>query len=616
MNNPVAFDQDTDAPDGVGTFHFEDGSSLYAKEPDLARRVRERMQQTQVPDPRLAQNAHAPRAGVTLRDRSHDPFAGFNETRSDAAPPGSAAGPPGAVLDLPAAANFGESPYLAQPKPEPAQAPQPTAAEYQTLFKQLGPGGPAPSAPTPRQPPPRPMVAGRNPAREAELAVPVPTKSTITTEGQGAPYSQADFERREQLNARAVEAKLAEFSAQKSRAEAEHARYAAMLPSLRQQEAEQNAQLSRLDAVYKHERATVQDHIAEFDKHAKPDATRFFKNAGTLANIGMIISQALGAYSAIVGHTDNFAQRTVEEALQRDYQQQLDEIKEGRVSQGNMLARLRDQLGDLDQARSALKLIHDQVVDREIRSYEAAAQSQDVTLAANTWLAQRAIERENEEAAFRDKSIGKRTTTINADMVVPRAARPMTDEELIAKQTKDNRARAGLLESENEIGYQRQGGEQAGKLAKRKGEEGANAELYVEGFGQAKTKQEAIAVRSAIAEHEAREKMLDRMGELNHQASTVFGIGPLATESNVEAEGLRNRFVTSIARSYGGPITESDTKRAEAIAPDASSLFTDNQDVKIRTAREESRNKLNADLRAIVSGKHPELPELRKEGEK
>jgi hypothetical protein len=388
-----------------------------------------------------------------------------------------------------------------------------------------------------------------------------------------------------------------------------------MVPALKLKEAEQAAQLDRLDAVYKHERAVVQNHIAEFDRNAKPDPNRFFKNAGTWANIGMVIAQGLGAYAAAINGTDNFAQKTIQGFLERDYQEQLDEIREGRVGNENMLARLTEQLGDVDQARSALKLLHADIIDREIKAFASAAQSQDVLLTAQTWLAQNAIERQREEQKFRDKAIGKVTSTINADMVTPRAARPMTDEEIIAKQTKENKARSGLIESENELGYQRQGGEQAGKLAKRQGEQATNAELYVEGFGNAKTKNEAIALRTAIAEHEERNKTLDRMAELNKKAWTgVPSIGNLATEETIEAQQLQSRFATSIARSYGGPITDTDRKAANEITPDPASWFSGNQEVKIRSAREASRNKLNSEIRAIVSGKHAELPETRKEG--
>lgn len=588
MNEPIDFNQDPERPDGTGTFRFQDGSELYAMDPDLAKRIRTRLDSA--PDRRLAQNDQPKRFGTGAQDAALnlDP-----DYARDLVTPATGGAPQ----------RVGGFEIVQEPE-KPAQP------------------APAPAQPVPRKPPPRPMVAGRDPAREAASLVPVPRSTSTVIKGVGGPYSQEDAEQRSQLSQNYQMAKLAEYDTQIARLQEEAAMHRAALPALKQKEAEQNAQLSRLDAVYQNDRAAVQEHIAAFDKQAKPDSRRLFKNSGTLANIGMVIAQALGAYSAAITHTDNYAQKIVQSALDRDYQEQLDEIREGRISNNNMLAQLHDQFGNLDQARTALKLIQSEIVDREIKSFAAAAKSQEAAGAAATWLAQNQLERQKLEQEFKDRSFSEVTTTTQADLVAPRAARPMTDEELMAKQTKENRARAALLESENEIGYQREGGEQAGKLAKRKGEAAPNDELYVEGYGYAKTKKEAIELRAAIAEHGARDKELDETGQLSDKTWAKIGVtvpgwvpflggAEFGSKEYTKAGQLAERSATATARSYGGPITQSDRDSAKLVTPDARRL-TGNQKTRIESARQASDELLRQQIRAIVSGQHPDLPESRK----
>ena len=100
-----------------------------------------------------------------------------------------------------------------------------------------------------------------------------------------------------------------------------------------------------------------------------PDPRRYFKNAGTLGEISIIIGQALGAFASAFGGVENFAQQKTEAALDRDMRAQEEEIRLGQVSDSNLLARLNDQLGDLEQAKSAWKLTQGELLDREIKSF-------------------------------------------------------------------------------------------------------------------------------------------------------------------------------------------------------------------------------------------------------
>ena len=604
MNNPVGFDQDAEAPPGTGVFRFEDGSSLYAMEPDLAKRV------TSLHGPKLAQNGTGQRT-------SEDPAQAALLQRLQAA------GPPATASDFsysqaPAAAGVSEvfddsalPAHLRMRGPAPA-APPPEAVPAPPAPGQIGPPLP-PGAQLPGPPPPpRPRVsfAGRDPMAEAASVVPVPTKASTVIERQGAPYDPGMAGLREQANQAVVGAKLAEFEAQRAQHEQQATALQASLPSLQQQAAEQKSAFEKLKSAAQKERGRIDKYVEEYDRTAQVDPGRIYKAGFGLAGISMMLGQALGAYAATLAGGDNFAQKIVQQKLETDLAAQRENIKEGRVGIDNMLARLQREYGDAEQAESAWKILQSEVLDREIKSYQAAAQSGIVDRAAAVWLAQNQSDRLREEQKFMELSIGKSTQTVSADMVVPRrgGSRPMTDAELEEAQIKANERGVKLHKSENELGFERKGGKYAAESA-------PDPKLYVEGFGNAKTEKEAVALRTAKAEYDARERMLDRMAQLNDKASTAIGIGDFSTDEKVEADALSRRFATSIARGYGGPITDSDRKAAELITPDPTSVLSGAQDVKIKAAREESRNTLNAQLREIVSGNHPELPESRKERE-
>jgi hypothetical protein len=67
-------------------------------------------------------------------------------------------------------------------------------------------------------------------------------------------------------------------------------------------------------------------------------------------------------------------------------------------------------------------------------------------------------------------------------------------------------------------------------------------------------------------------------------------------------------------KSYGGPIAEHDEARAFRVTPDAR-RFTGNQQTRIESAQQASDALLREQIRQIVSGKHPDLPEQREREE-
>ncbi len=597
MNNPLAFEQDDEAPPGTGTFRFEDGSSLYAMEPELAARLS--------PGPKLAQVSGDPaQSALHQRLLSAGPPPGTGDTygaMSDAPAAGGVSMPPEA---------FDESSLPAHMRTAPKPAPPPAP-----MGPPLPPGGVAPPPPAPRPAPPRPMVhyAGRNPAAEAAAAVPVPTKASTVVERSGAPYNPEMAGMREDANRAVVSAKLAEFEAQKLGHEQQATAMAASLPALRQKEAEQRTAFEKLRGAAQKERERINQYIDAFDKNAKVNPNRIYEAGFGLGGAAMIIGQALGAYAATLAGGDNFAQRAVQQRLEADLAAQRDDIQEGRRGIDNMLSQLEQEYGNAEQAESAWRLMHAELLDREIKSYQAAANAPIVDRAAAVWLAQNQQARLMEEQKFMDLSMGKQTQTMSADMVVPRrpGSRPMTDAELEERQIKDNERGVRLHKSENELGYERGGG-------KHGAESKPDAALYVEGFGQAKTPKEAIALRAAIAERNAAHAELDRTQTLDKSTWAKLGFRvpftdvEIGSDEYTEAGQLAERSKTTTARSYGGPITQSDRDAAGMVTPDARKL-TGNQDVRVESARKAIDELTQQKIDQIISGNHGKLPEAREE---
>ncbi len=601
MNNPIGFEQDPEVESpGTGTFTFEDGSSLYAMEPELASRLSLR-------GDKLAQNAPGDPAQAALLRR----------LQSAGPPPGSSQGDAFSVA--PAASGVSMPAEAADESSLPAhmRMASPAAPPPAPMGPPLPPGGAPAPAPVARKPPPRPMVhyAGRDPAAEAASAVAVPTKGSTTFERTGAPYDPEMAWLREQANQAVVQAKMAEFDTLQARHMDEAATYAARLPALEQQATEQRAAADKLKSAALKERNRVHKHIADYDQMAKVDPGQIFKAGYGFPALAMVIGQSLGAYAAVLGGGSNHAQVAATEIWNNNLEAQRENIRQGRIGNDNMLAKLENEMGDAEQAESAWKLMHHELLDREIKAYSAVAQSTAVDQAAQVWLAQNQQARLLEEQKFMDLSIGKQTQTVSSDMVTPRrgGSRPMTDAELENQQIKDNERGVRLAKSENELGYELKGGKYAA-------EDAPNAELYVEGYGQAKSKKEAIILRSAIAEYQAGEKELDRASQLNKDGWAAVGadlpfLGPIGSDEYTEAQQIAQRSKVATARSFGGPITESDLDQSAKMTPDPTRIVG-NQDVRIETARKANRDRLNEQIRAIVSGAHPELPDARREEER
>lgn len=473
MAQPVGFLQDPEGPPGAGSFQFDDGNELYAFEPGLAQQLGQQL--AVAPDLRLAENAHAPQPNR------------FDEL-SDVQPGAPVAAPPPPDL------NAGGMQQI--PLGQPQGAPAPEAA-----------------------PPPVPMVnvPGRNPAREAATAVPVP--KTVTTTMEQAPDSPEMADARRFLNDEFEAAKLAEFESQQAIADRD-----AELARVKQAELEEKRVVQARDAAakedrYRAERARAQAHLeAAETRRIAPE--HFYSSKSVPARAMLVISQALGAFAASMpgGTGSNWAQQIIDGMIDRDVAAQEDEIKGGRVSANNALARIQEDLGgDLEQAKTALRMTQQGIFDAHIRELAASDKSELLQATANTWLAENQQKRLAEEQKFRDQSFGKQTVT--AQMVTPTqgGSRPMT----LKEQAEAAKYRAEIHKADGYV---------AGKMGPdgKPLEEGADPKLLAE-YGKRRQGAENLLgqVNDLVAHGGGK---LDKDGTITF-GDDIPGVGPLASRA-------------------------------------------------------------------------------------
>jgi uncharacterized membrane-anchored protein YhcB (DUF1043 family) len=426
---------------------------------------------------------------------------------------------------------------------------------------------------------------------------------TVEQEREGAPYDPEMARMRVDAANAVTRAGLNEFKAHElnAQAQAEAAQRAAI--ENRYEAAKAKTNWEKLDQNYKVERAKLNTEINEFDKNAKIDPGRLFHEAGTFGTIAMVIGQALGAYAAILGKSDNFAQKMIQDALDNDIAAQRANIESGRIANNNKLAQLAQQYGDIGQAETAYRLIADKAIDNQIRAMAKGAESQDAQMAAEKWLAQRNEQTLLNEQKFMDQSIGKVRTSTNARVVQPTAGRYESDDDLMDRTAKSNERKTHLLKSENELAYE-QGG---GKHAEDAGKSGGT--VNIEGIGEVPKNRE-MAVRAAIADRDRELADLDEQEHLNNswKAKVPFGL----TDDAARAGVVREKARTAKAKSYGGIITESDREAAGHEVADATSLRSGTQQIKIEEERRVVEHNFRQALKKAIDGR-PNIPRKRDE---
>lgn len=411
MAKLLNFEQDPDAKDGAGMFHFDSGVSRYGYDPELASQAAQlKARLDAAPDERLASNAPRP-GGANWKDLSKP-----TESRMDygdgrgAITLGEAFSPPPALVASPAG----------PPANTPPQGPPPGVADVADAARESV----AASAAA------RLMQGGRmvpgspgfDPQKARETGSYVPDKQSTKTEF-GAPYDLEQAQARIGADQNVANARMrqVELQAQQEENALNQARAAA--PVLAREAATQQDAMARMQAGYRAQRAALQKELDDYDKNAKVDPGRYMRDPTGLGTIGMAIAQAMGAWASVQSGAPNFAMEIVQRNIDRDIAAQRDEIQNGRISRNNKLGRFMEDFGyDVSQAEAALRIAQNKAVQNQVQLYQLETKTPQTKAAGDVMLAELQRDTLKREQELYNASIGKREVTGTEQFTQPRAA--------------------------------------------------------------------------------------------------------------------------------------------------------------------------------------------------
>lgn len=238
-------------------------------------------------------------------------------------------------------------------------------------------GGGAPTGP------PQYKYVGGSPGNDAYAVqrgakhVQVPTARTVVSEGADPMDPRALAARAQLINERGalddrrLDASIEGFKAAK--AEAQTKRLHAFLEQ------------ERLEDLHKEREAQAQkarDRVLNVDQEIKEfniDPNRLFKEKGAWAAVAATIGQALGAYAAILGGGENYAQKIIDGAINRDMRAQEAEYRKLGATRGNLIWEYEQELGDVEQAKlqaKAAKLAAAEAYAEELAAVRGTADAQ------------------------------------------------------------------------------------------------------------------------------------------------------------------------------------------------------------------------------------------------
>lgn len=379
----AGFTQDPNAAFGAGTFQGDDGSSVYAYHPDLASQfVPPTTQAPQIDIPPEMTAAAAPQEDMRV------------------------AGPGGGP---PPANNWAASAPTAPLPPPPAAAP-PAPPANRDLGDIDAPAAPPMTPEQQQQEGVRALMLAPKRGGAAHPAQFVPKSKEESYSEAGAPYDPEQADLRQKAAEGILDAHLATAGMLKQRADTEALGYAAAQPGLAAQKAKAQSAYDAAQAGYERDKAKI-DELTEQTAQQKIDPNQWFTGGslGAFGGIMAVIGQALGAKAATQGGTENFAQKIVQNAIDRDIASQRQAIEQGRAKRDNALQMLNVHYKDLDQATTALHLIQSNVAQNEMLRQAALYKRDDIMSQAKEDVANWAKSNVDREQTFYNQSIGKRS---------------------------------------------------------------------------------------------------------------------------------------------------------------------------------------------------------------
>lgn len=575
MASLIRFEQDPGKPFGMGDFHFDDGRSLYAHDPETASSL-----PAEQPTDDLM-GAAAP--GPDLRTAG-----GFQTTDQRLDAGGAAPG----LDDQLGAMNF-----------QPPQGP----AGPQAQAPAVG-GGPAPApAPEARQAPPDPQAEAMKfitaPVRVAATRGGFAPKSqSQTVEQEGLPYDPSLAGERADANLNLQVARQNTAQTLAARAQAESLAAQAQLPALQKQAAQAQTEAAEQHDLYKQERAALERMILESQQNQKSfNANRWFESRGAIGQIGAVLAQAMGAYAATLGGGRNWAQDIINGYIDRDIASQREQIEGGKAGVNNALQRLNLRFGDINQAQSALKIAMGKVADTQALAYAKSTGSKDIINSWEEQVAQNQKERVAEEQKFQAAALGKRQTTMQGTVVAPSAGGTRAPTTAEMSQRADLAGKIpGIAEKTYDAELKRQKATGGGVEPEKVRDEARN--LVKDTADIVKGQAEAQAGRDLVQKYKGAEAIPGLGLKADVAAAIPFGLGQRAF-SNEEARNNRaviNRTVLAYQHALTGA-GASDRERDML----TSSILGSKTPAELEAAIEQADAALAARRQHIESGYDP-----------
>jgi hypothetical protein len=349
--------------------------------------------------------------------------------RIDASPPPMVAGPGGGEYGPPPPPQGYEDPNagmsVAGPPPPPVSAPP-------------GPGAPqAPGqvgAPSPVDPsrlgeyltqkvyvPGSKGVSREQLLQKATQGVATPKSATMGVEG-GFDPSQAYLDNQAELSVdeRLLNQGVADAASARAAEEAELFRKQLAANAAKEAAAAKHAEL--MTAGVKRQEAALMNARQAFAS-AKVDPERLF-NSGPhsgLKSIGSILIAGLGAYSAALGKIPNYAQNLLDNAVNNDIRAQEAAIRVKGESAQNALQDLMRVTGDMETAKSALRVVQLDQAQRQLGALAADSKSKQIQEAAAQWDIDHQKKLNEAMEDYRQKSIGKVSQQVQQEVLYPKA---------------------------------------------------------------------------------------------------------------------------------------------------------------------------------------------------
>jgi hypothetical protein len=190
------------------------------------------------------------------------------------------------------------------------------------------------------------------------------------------------------------------------------------------QTAKLNEQQRLVNDVQAHvdQQQAVRDQALKEYTGTKIDPERVFAGgAGFARRLGAALASAAGAWGATVGHTQNFAQQTIDNMISRDIAAQERDLMTKKDASDNALADLTRRGMSLTQAKGTLEAIQNNWAQQQLQLAKGSSSDDAINAKYDGIIANRTQKQLDADEAYRQESLGKATKAVQSQIVYPQA---------------------------------------------------------------------------------------------------------------------------------------------------------------------------------------------------